>query len=61
MLFLEQRNYDLAIDNFKASLAGNLNSGMLTVWSNIKMGNAYDAKATVLGRWPRTSVPRPRR
>jgi aminopeptidase N len=44
LLFLEQRNYDLAIDNFKASLGGNLNPSWLTVWSNIKMGNAYDAK-----------------
>lgn len=44
LLFLEQRNYDLAIDNFKAALSGNLNPAWLTVWSNIKMGNAYDAK-----------------
>lgn len=44
LLFLEQRNYDLAIDNFKASLSGNLNPVWLSVWSNIKMGNAYDAK-----------------
>ena len=44
LLFLEQRNYDLSIDNFKASLAGNLNPAWLSVWSNIKMGNAYDAK-----------------
>lgn len=44
LLFLEQRNYDQAIDNFKASLAGNLNPTWLNVWSNIKMGNAYDAK-----------------
>jgi aminopeptidase N len=44
LLFLEQRNYDLAIDNFKASLSGNLNPPWLSVWSNIKMGNAYDAK-----------------
>jgi tetratricopeptide (TPR) repeat protein len=44
LLFLEQRNYDLAIDNFKASLGGNLNPPWLTVWSNIKMGNAYDGK-----------------
>ncbi len=44
LLFLEQRNYDLAIDNFKAALAGNLNPAWLTVWSNIKMGNAYDGK-----------------
>jgi aminopeptidase N len=44
LLFLEQRNYDLAIDNFKAALSGNLNPVWLEVWSNIKMGNAYDAK-----------------
>ena len=44
LLFLEQRNFDLAIDNFKAAIAGNLNPVWLNVWSNIKMGNAYDAK-----------------
>jgi aminopeptidase N len=44
LLFLEQRNYDLAIDNFKAALSGNINPSWLQVWSNIKMGNAYDAK-----------------
>jgi len=44
LLFLEQRNFDLAIDNFKAALTGNLNPVWLSVWSNIKMGNAYDAK-----------------
>ena len=44
LLFLEQRNYDLAIDNFKAALTGNINPTWLSVWSNIKMGNAYDAK-----------------
>ena len=44
LLFLEQRNYDLAIDNFKAALGGNISPVWLSVWSNIKMGNAYDAK-----------------
>ncbi|MEJ7625030.1 MAG: M1 family aminopeptidase [Pyrinomonadaceae bacterium] len=44
LLFLEQRNYDLAIDNFKATLSGNLNPVWLAVWSNVKMGNAYDGK-----------------
>ena len=44
LLFLEQRNYDLAIDNFKAALGGNISPQWLSVWSNIKMGNAYDAK-----------------
>lgn len=44
LLFLEQRNYDLAIDNFKATIAGNLRPDWLAVWANVKMGNAYDAK-----------------
>jgi tetratricopeptide (TPR) repeat protein len=44
LLFLEQRNYDLAIDNFKATLGGNISPVWLEVWANIKMGNAYDAK-----------------
>ncbi len=44
LLFLEQRNYDLAVDNFKAALGGNLNPPWLSVWANIKMGNSYDAK-----------------
>ncbi len=44
LLFLEQRNYDLAVDNFKAALSGNISPTWLSVWSNIKMGNAYDAK-----------------
>jgi len=44
VLFLEQKNYDLAIDNFKAALNGDLRPAWLAVWSNVKMGNAYDAK-----------------
>lgn len=48
LLFLEQRNYDVAIDNFKASrdigAQGSARPGWLYVWSEIKMGNAYDAK-----------------
>lgn len=44
LLFLEQRNYDLAIDNFKAALSGDLSPVWISVWANIKMGNAYDAK-----------------
>ncbi len=44
LLFLEQRNYDLAVDNFKAVLSGNLRPTWLEVWANVKMGNAYDAK-----------------
>ncbi len=48
LLFLEQRNYDVAIENFKAArdlgAQGSARPGWLYVWSEIKMGNAYDAK-----------------
>jgi tetratricopeptide (TPR) repeat protein len=47
LLFLEQRNYDLAIDNFKVITLGDKNNARpswLYVWSFIKLGNAYDAK-----------------
>jgi aminopeptidase N len=48
LLFLQQRNYDLAIDNFKAvrdlGNQGVARPAWLHVWSLIKMGNAYDAK-----------------
>lgn len=47
LIYLQQRNYDLAIDNFKVitqGLKGNVKPGWLYVWSFIKMGNAYDAK-----------------
>ncbi len=48
LLFLQQRNYDLAIDNFKAVRdlgdQGVARPAWLHVWSLIKMGNAYDAK-----------------
>ncbi|MBS1794191.1 MAG: tetratricopeptide repeat protein [Acidobacteria bacterium] len=48
LLFLQQRNYDLAIDNFKATrdlgAQGSARPAWLYVWSLIKMGNAYDAK-----------------
>jgi aminopeptidase N len=44
LVYLEQRNYDPAIDNFKAALAGNLKPSWIEVWAHVKMGNAYDAK-----------------
>lgn len=48
LLFLEQRNYDLAIDNFKVvkdlAAQGSARPQWLYVWAYIKMGNAYDAK-----------------
>jgi aminopeptidase N len=48
LLFLQQRNYDLAIDNFKAvrdlGAQGSARPAWLHVWALIKMGNGYDAK-----------------
>lgn len=44
LLFLEQRNYELAKENFRAALAGNINPPWLAVWAEIKLGNAYDAQ-----------------
>ncbi|HYY42088.1 MAG TPA: tetratricopeptide repeat protein, partial [Pyrinomonadaceae bacterium] len=44
LLYLEQRNYDPALDNFQASLDGSLKPTWIEVWARIKRGNAYDAK-----------------
>jgi len=44
LLYLEQRNWQPAIDNFEAALNGTLKPSWLEVWSHIKKGNAYDAK-----------------
>ncbi len=44
LLFLEQRNWQQALDNFEASLLGTLKPGWIEVWAHIKRGNAYDAK-----------------
>ncbi|MFL6230831.1 MAG: M1 family aminopeptidase [Pyrinomonadaceae bacterium] len=44
LIYLEQRNYDPAIDNFKAALSGNLKPSWVEAWARIKMGNAYDSK-----------------
>jgi aminopeptidase N len=44
LIYLEQRNYAPAIDNFKAALNGNLKPSWIEVWAQIKMGNAYDAQ-----------------
>jgi hypothetical protein len=48
LLFLEQRNYDLALDNFRVvrdlGNQGLAKPDWLFVWSLIKLGNAYDAK-----------------
>jgi aminopeptidase N len=44
LLYLEQRNYQLALDNFKAALDGNGKPAWVEAWSHIKRGNAYDAR-----------------
>ncbi|HEY8224789.1 MAG TPA: M1 family aminopeptidase [Pyrinomonadaceae bacterium] len=44
LLFLEQRNWQQALDNFEASLNGTLKPSWIEVWARIKRGNAYDAK-----------------
>jgi aminopeptidase N len=44
LLYLEQRNYQLALDNFQAAIDGNQRPSWVVVWSYIKRGNAYDAR-----------------
>ncbi len=44
LLFLEQRNWQQALDNFDAALNGTLKPAWIEVWARIKRGNAYDAK-----------------
>jgi len=44
LLYLEQRNWQLALDNFEAALIGTMKPTWIEVWARIKKGNAYDAK-----------------
>jgi len=44
LLYLEQRNYQLALDNFQAALDGNLKPSWIEAWARIKRGNALDAR-----------------
>ncbi len=44
LLYLEQRNYQLALDNFDLAIRGNGRPTWISVWSHIKRGNAYDAR-----------------
>src|ERR671912_1705714 len=42
LIYLEQRNYQQALDNFQAALSGNLRPTWVEAWARIKRGNAYD-------------------
>jgi aminopeptidase N len=44
LLFLEQRNYQQALDNLQAALDGNLKPSWIEAWARIKRGNALDAR-----------------
>ncbi len=44
LLFLEQRNWQQALDNLDAALNGTLKPSWIEVWAHIKRGNAYDAR-----------------
>ena len=44
LLFIEQRNWGQALDNFDAALNGTLKPSWIEVWARIKRGNAYDAQ-----------------
>jgi aminopeptidase N len=43
LIFLEQRNYQQALDNFDAALHGDGKPTWIETWAHIKRGNAYDA------------------
>src|SRR5215210_6139896 len=44
LLYLEQRNWQLALDAFDSALNGNLKPNWIEAWARIKRGNAYDAR-----------------
>src|SRR5688572_11390731 len=45
LLYREQRNWQLALDNFQAALdSPNIKPAWIEVWARIKRGNSYDAK-----------------
>jgi aminopeptidase N len=44
LIFLEQRNWTQAEDNFKAALGGDLKPSWLEAWARIKLGNTYDGR-----------------
>jgi aminopeptidase N len=43
LIFLEQRNYDMALQNFQSAIDGDGKPTWIETWARIKRGNAYDA------------------
>ncbi|HEX8096980.1 MAG TPA: M1 family aminopeptidase [Pyrinomonadaceae bacterium] len=44
LLYLEQRNWNQALDSFDAALNGSLKPAWIEAWAHIKRGNTYDAR-----------------
>jgi tetratricopeptide (TPR) repeat protein len=45
LVYFEQKNWQLALDNFQASIDGTSSKpAWIEAWAHIKRGNAYDAK-----------------
>ena len=44
LLYIEQRNWQLALDSFDQALNGNMKPSWIEAWAHIKRGNAYDAR-----------------
>lgn len=45
LVYFEQKNWQLALDNFQAAIdAGSSKPAWIDAWAHIKRGNAYDAK-----------------
>ena len=57
LLYLEQRNWQLALDNFEASLNGTIKPSWIEVWAHIKKGMLTTQKASAIAPWRNTTRP----
>ena len=49
LVFFEQKNWQLALDNFQAAIDGvSSKAAWIETWAHIKRGNAYDAKGLMI-------------